>query len=598
MDKQTGDNMFNGTALLKGCGAALMLIIIVSCAHQMAEQDNATSSSSKESLDELLAQVKKNQNVQEAPNKTREAQLRERNSQRAIKRPSIQAQESLASPIVIAGSRHYHTSYPVVPNHPATRESYQAIEPSKVTRVTDQPVSTFSIDVDTGSYANVRRFLNSGSLPNSNAVRLEEMVNYFDYNYQMPADLARPFSINTGLIRTPWNNQTHLMRVAIKGWQQQVQNIPPMNLVFLVDVSGSMQSEDKLPLVVRSLKMLTKHLDENDRVAIVVYSGQSGLVLDSTPGNQKAKIVAALRNLRAGGSTNGEAGIELAYQIAKDNYIKDGVNRVMLATDGDFNVGISNRDELVKLIESKRDQGIYLNTLGFGTGNYNDYLMEQLADNGNGQYAYIDTIFEAKKVLVDEIASTMQTIAKDVKIQVEFNPQVVHEYRLLGYENRLLNEEDFNNDKVDAGEIGAGHTVTALYEVSLATDQFKRLGERRYQHQKVPQSTSSLTNPTDEIAWIKFRYKAPSENTSQEISQVLKIDSLKTEPPQVQDLYFAAAVAGFAQKLKSDKYLGDFDFDDIQKIASLNKNFDPYGRKAEFIQLVDKAKTLYLEQTD
>lgn len=572
-----------------------MFFIIAACSHYMGQEESQTKNADNEKLEHLLELVKKNKISPDKVNRERESvTVRDRNSQRALKGVGSPVRQMEFAASKIASSYPQAPTIYIQPN----AEKYQKIESNQVTRTSGHPVSTFSIDVDTGSYSNVRRFLNQGIFPLKEAVRLEEMINYFDYQYQSPKDMSTPFAINTAIIQTPWNNQTHLMQVALKGWQQEVSEIPPMNLVFLVDVSGSMRDSNKLPLVVRSLKMLTKHLDKHDRVALVVYAGNSGVVLDSTAGDQKSKIIAALENLQSGGATNGAAGINLAYDIAKENFIKDGVNRVLLATDGDFNVGISNRDQLIALIESKRDIGIYLNTLGFGTGNINDYLMEQLADKGNGQYAYIDTIYEAKKVLVDEIASTMQTIAKDVKIQVEFNPQIVHEYRLLGYENRALNEADFNNDKVDAGEIGAGHTVTALYEISLKNDSFKRFSERRYSLNNDAEKNREVAKYSDEIAWLKFRYKAPDQDNSQLISKVLKTYALNAQKSSNQDIYFAAAVAGFAQLLKDDKYLGKFDLDDIQKIASLNKNFDPYGRKAEFIQLVNKAKTLYLEQTD
>lgn len=471
------------------------------------------------------------------------------------------------------------------------REKYQKLEPNKVTLVTDKPVSTFSIDVDTGSYSNMRRMINQGNLPRTDAIRLEEMVNYFDYQYLLPND-SLPFKTNASLIPTPWNSQTHLLSVAIKGAQQEMPKSVAKNLVFLVDVSGSMREPQKLPLVKKSLLMLSKHLTSQDRIAIVVYAAGAGVVLPSTPGDQRAKILQALTNLKAGGSTNGAAGIHLAYQIAKDNYIANGINRVLLATDGDFNVGVSEHQQLVEIVEEKRKQGIFLNTLGFGSGNYNDYLMEQIADKGNGIYAYIDSIFEAKKVLVDEIAASLVTIAKDVKIQLEFNPAVVHEYRLLGYENRMLAEEDFSNDKVDAGEIGAGHTVTALYEISLKNSDYKRLPERRYSNTNSQSNTAANNKHIGELAWLKLRYKKVESQQSELMTEVLKVEELLQSGTEDNDIQFAAAVAAFAQRLKNDQYLEGFGYPDIVKLAEANRVFDPYGRKAEFVQLVNMAQEL------
>jgi len=475
------------------------------------------------------------------------------------------------------------------------REVYQSIETSSVKQTLNEPVSTFSIDVDTGAYANVRRYINHGNLPPGNAVRLDEMINYFDYQYPVPKSNKQPFSVAASLIETPWNKDTHLLRVGLQGWKKEIKQIPPMNLVFLVDVSGSMGSDDKLPLVKKSLQMLTKHLRDKDRVAMVVYAGSSGIVLESTSGKEKAKILSAINRLSSGGSTNGEAGINLAYQLASDNFIKEGINSVLLATDGDFNVGISNREMLVDLIERQKKQGVYLNTLGFGTGNYNDYLMEQLADKGNGIYAYIDSVAEAKKVLVDEIASSFMTIAEDVKIQLEFNPNVVKEYRLLGYENRELAEEDFNNDKVDAGEIGAGHNVTALYEIVLNDSEYTFIPDRRYSKNRLIKSKlvksdeSKGDSKLDELGFIKLRYKLPGQSKSKMISKVLKKDQLSDDTESV---YFAAAVAAFAQQLKDDKYLNQFGYDDTIALANRSKGFDPGGRKAEFVQLVKMAEAM------
>ena len=508
--------------------------------------------------------------------------------------------QKIAERMIVSGSRlqrlessAFVVSSPVIyPPAEQASEKYQPIESQKVKRVSEAPVSTFSIDVDTGSYSNVRRFLKDGIFPDKNAVRLEEMVNYFDYQYDLPEQKIQPFKVSSSLVDTPWNTKTQLLSVAIKGWQQSRQEIPPLNLVFLVDVSGSMDSRDKLPLVKKSLALLTKHLDDTDKVSIVVYAGSAGVVLEPTSGVHKSKILSAIDQLRAGGGTNGASGIEIAYQLAAENFIEKGVNRVLLATDGDFNVGVSDRDQLVAMIEKKREQGIFLNTLGFGSGNYNEYLMEQLADKGNGHYAYIDSIIEAKKVLVDEIASTLNTIAKDVKIQLEFNPAIVHEYRLLGYENRALDEADFNNDKVDAGEIGAGHSVTALYEISLTDGQFKRLEKRRYQDSNASATKSKIKLLNQELGWIKLRYKNPEESKSQLVSHYLKLQELKDNAKEDTSIWFAAAVAAFAQRLKNEQYLEGFDYAEIISLANKNREFDPYGRKAEFIQLVGLAQEL------
>ncbi|MFL6549770.1 MAG: von Willebrand factor type A domain-containing protein, partial [Povalibacter sp.] len=344
-------------------------------------------------------------------------------------------------------------------------EQYEHNSDNPVHRVAEDPVSTFSIDVDTGAYANVRRFLNDGQLPPQDAVRVEEMINYFDYQYTPPKTRDTPFSVSTELAHAPWNNQAWLLKVGIKGFEVSAAERPPANLVFLIDVSGSMQTPDKLPLLKNAFRMLTDQLTARDRVSMVVYAGSSGVVLEPTAGDQKQKIREAIDQLEAGGSTNGAEGIERAYQLARAAHIDKGINRVVLATDGDFNVGVVNFEALVDMAERQRASGVALTTLGFGTGNYNDKLLERLADAGNGNYSYVDSAAEARKVLVSELSSSLFTIAKDVKIQVEFNPAEVLEYRLIGYENRMLAREDFNNDKVDAGDIGAGHRITALYEV-------------------------------------------------------------------------------------------------------------------------------------
>ena len=474
-------------------------------------------------------------------------------------------------------------------NEPLYRENYQHIESQNVIRVASEPVSTFSIDVDTGAYSNMRRWLNQGQLPPEDAVRVEEFINYFNYDYPYPKNQQVPFQVSTEIAPTPWNNNTRLLRIGIQGYTVPRQQLPASNLVFLMDVSGSMNSPDKLPLLKKALTMLVGQLDARDSISMVVYAGASGVVLPPTPGNRKADILTALQQLQAGGSTNGAAGIQLAYQLAQQNFISNGVNRVILATDGDFNVGLASTEELIDLIQRKRKAGIALTTLGFGTGNYNDHLLEQLADEGNGNYAYIDRLSEAKKVLADELSATLLTIAKDVKIQVEFNPALVSEYRLIGYENRKLNEEDFANDKVDAGEIGAGHRVTALYEISLTGSNGQRLPSRRYQSDSTNNERSS-TAFSNELAHLRIRYKLPNESVSKLIQSPVMDSGINARGGD--SFNFAAAVAAFGQKLRGGTYLENFSYDDIENLARQSRGNDSNGYRSEFMQLVGLAETL------
>jgi Ca-activated chloride channel family protein len=478
-------------------------------------------------------------------------------------------------------------------NEPLYRENYQHFESQSVVRVVSNPVSTFSIDVDTGAYSNMRRWLNQGQLPPEDAVRVEEFINYFNYDYPLPEDRTTPFQVSTEIAPTPWNSKTHLLRIGIQGYEVPKSQIPASNLVFLIDVSGSMRSADKLPLLQQALTMLTGQLDARDSISMVVYAGASGVVLPPTRGDQKADILSALQQLQAGGSTNGAAGIRLAYQLAQQNFIDNGVNRVILATDGDFNVGLASTEELIDLIQRKRKAGIALTTLGFGSGNYNDHLLEQLADEGNGNYAYIDRLSEAKKVLAEELSATMLTIAQDVKIQIEFNPARISEYRLIGYENRKLNEEDFANDKVDAGEIGAGHRVTALYEISLTGSTGQRLPERRYQSDTASArvENASLSN---ELAYLRIRYKLPNESVSKLIESPVVDSNMHT--PGSESLNFAASVAAFGQKLRGGTYLENFGYDEIEQLARQSRGDDPHGYRSEFMQLVSLAGTL--DQSD
>lgn len=468
------------------------------------------------------------------------------------------------------------------------RDDFQQIEDNPVQRVSEQPVSTFSIDVDTSSYSFVRRQLNQGVLPQKAAVRVEEMINYFDYDYPLPTDRDQPFSTHVYVGDSPWAAGNKLLHIGIKGYQLAPAQKPKTNLVFLLDVSGSMDAPDKLPLVKQSMELLLSQLAPEDTVAIAVYAGAAGTVLEPTAVKDKQKILSALQQLRAGGSTAGAQGIKLAYELAAANFEKGAVNRVMLATDGDFNVGITNRDELKGFVEREREKGIYLSVLGFGQGNYQDQLMQALAQNGNGVAAYIDTLSEAQKVLVTEATRNLFPIAQDVKIQVEFNPAQVQEYRLIGYETRALAREDFNNDKVDAGDIGAGHTVTAIYE-------FTPLGARpliddsRYN----PQAPS--TDNASEYAFVKLRYKLPGEQTSKLISQPVPARNSADAPAPLpewlaRDTQFATAVAGFAQLLRGGQYTGSWTYDDALALAQANKGPDPYGYRTEFVQLVRKAK--------
>ncbi len=467
------------------------------------------------------------------------------------------------------------------------RERYGHFEDNPVRRASENPVSTFSIDVDTGAYANVRRMLNAGHLPPADAVRVEELINYFDYDYPPPAHRQQPFSVTTEAAPAPWNPHRRLLLIGLRGWAPPPDRLPPANLVFLVDVSGSMQSPDKLPLLKSALALLVRELGPRDRVSIVVYAGASGVVLEPTPGDRKAKILAALESLAAGGPTNGAAGIRLAYRLARQAYMENGINRVILATDGDFNVGITDFHSLLALVKRQRGRGIALTTLGFGRGNYNDHLMEQLADHGDGNHAYIDTLAEARKVLLEQRAGTLLTIARDVKIQVEFNPAVVSEYRLVGYVNRRLRREDFNNDKVDAGDIGAGHTVTALYELTPAGAGRPALDPLRYG----PRPPAG--GRRDELALVRLRYKLPGETRSRLVERVVKTGEVK---PRLADasgrLRFAAAVAGFGQLLRGGRYTGDWSWDDALALARAARGPDPEGWRGEFLGLVRTAAAL------
>ncbi len=474
---------------------------------------------------------------------------------------------------------------------PGDRERYSEFDSHGVVEVVRQPVSTFSIDVDTGSYANVRRLLNEGRLPRHDAVRVEELVNYFAYADPVPRHRDRPFRVTAEVAPTPWNPQTRLLRVALKAWETPSGALPPSNLVFLVDVSGSMNSLDKLPLLKRSIKLLTRRLRPEDRVTLVVYAGAAGVVLEPTAGDRRATIEAALDRLSAGGSTHGSAGIELAYAKAREAFIAGGINRVILATDGDFNVGTVDQRALLGMIERQREAGIALTTLGFGRGNLNDRLMEQLADHGNGNYAYIDNLLEAQKVLVEQAGGTLLTVAKDVKVQVEFNPARVAEYRLIGYENRALRREDFNNDRVDAGELGAGHSVVALYELALVGSSGGLLEPLRY----AGAADAARRAPAhgDELAFVRLRYKAPAGGASRLIELAVTDRLVRDRLDQSSnDFRFAAAVAAFAQRLRGATHLNGFTYPDILALAGAARGADAQGHRSEFLRLVGLAQSL------
>ncbi|RLD67595.1 MAG: hypothetical protein DRI84_02000 [Bacteroidetes bacterium] len=466
-------------------------------------------------------------------------------------------------------------------------ESYDSIEENGYKSVLDHPLSTFSVDVDKASYSNTRRYLNNNQMPPKDAVRIEELINYFHYDYSIPKG-NQPFSINLEAAVCPWNSEHQIIQIGLKAKELSTEEIPPTNLVFLLDVSGSMSSHNKLPLLKKSLKILIDKLRPQDRVAIVVYAGAAGCVLKSTSGAKKEKIYDAIKRLQSGGSTAGGAGIQLAYKIAKENYIKNGNNRVILATDGDFNVGVSDNMSLVKMIEKKRDDGVYLTILGFGMGNYKDGKMEQISNAGNGNYAYIDNILEAEKMFSTELWGTLYTIAKDVKIQIEFNPAKIKSYRLIGYENRMLAAEDFNDDKKDAGEIGLGHCVTAIYEVVLVNS-----GESIVSNQKIDTLKYQTTEliASDELLTVKFRYKEPKGKESKLISQSIYLKDIEIDQIS-NNLLLSSSVAEFGLLLRDSKHKGSASYSQVLKRAKEASKYDPYGYRSEFIKLVKISKLL------
>lgn len=485
----------------------------------------------------------------------------------------------------ISASKSRARNYAYVPQQQHNTEDYSPIAENIFHNVKDQPLSTFSIDVDRASYSNVRRYLNQGQLPPADAVRVEEMINYFDYQYKAPTG-QDPVAIYADMATCPWDASHQLIRVALKGRQVANEKLPPSNLTFLIDVSGSMWSDNKLPLAKQALKALVQQLRPADRVAIVVYAGAAGVVLPSTPGTEKTTILDALEKLQAGGSTAGGEGIKLAYNTAAANLLKEGNNRVILLTDGDFNVGASSDGELEQLITKERSKGIFLSVLGFGMGNYKDNKLELLADKGNGNYAYIDNYEEARRTFVTEFGGTLFTIAKDVKLQLEFNPAYVQSYRLIGYENRMLQNEDFNDDKKDAGEMGAGHTVTALYEiVPVGGKSTGSVDPLKYQQ------TTASNNFSGEVLTVKLRYKEPKSETSKLMTQVLpwKINDLKKGP---EDFRMSTAVAAFGLLLRNSDHKGNATYEQVLSLAQGAKGDDQEGYRAEFIQLVKKASLL------
>jgi secreted protein with Ig-like and vWFA domain len=509
-----------------------------------------------------------------------------------VNRYRIEAEVIPTDELAASKSRNYYFSTPVQAPPETTNESYAEAPENGFQSVTAEPVSTFSIDVDSASYANVRRFLNQGQRPPRAAVRLEEMINYFTYDYPQP-DGDSPFSVIVNVAECPWQPAHRLARVGLKGREIAPDKRPLSNLVFLVDVSGSMQDANKLPLVKQSLHLLAERLTENDRVAMVTYAGNSGLALDSTTGDHKPKIMEAIDRLEAGGSTHGSAGIQQAYDVASAHFLKGGVNRVILATDGDFNVGITNRNDLMNLITEKAKSGVFLSVLGYGMGNLKDSTMEMLADKGNGNYAYIDSLGEARKVLAEQMNATLVTIAKDVKIQVEFNPSIVRSYRLLGYENRLLAREDFNDDRKDAGEIGAGHSVTALYEIVPvgAPPEVPALEALKYQPKPVEAPPARKLNEAvaKETMTVKLRFKAPDADQSR-LLEVPVVDPGGKIAEGAADFKFAASVAAFGMLLKDSAHKGSANWDTVRQLALDGKGPDPLGYRGEFIQLIDKAR--------
>jgi len=591
--------------LVRGWSVLTVTALVAACASQEEAKQVETGSGAQGAVAGTTAPVPKEEAAKQLEDIVVTAQHRasstdsrrdERVADRALRKAAREIdRQSANSPVAVgrvAPASIACCYAPPLCQQPTDTERYQHLDESPVHMVSEQPVSTFSIDVDTGAYANVRRFLNDGQLPPQDAVRVEEMINYFDYQYAPPSSRETPFKVATELAHAPWNQNALLLKIGIKGFEIAASERPAANLVFLIDVSGSMQSPDKLPLLKNAFRLLTDQLTAKDRVSMVVYAGSSGVVLEPTPGDQKHKILAAIDRLEAGGSTNGAAGIEQAYRLAHDAQTKGGINRVVLATDGDFNVGVVNYEALIDLAERQRSSGVALTTLGFGTGNYNDQLLERLADAGNGNYSYVDTLSEARKVLVSELSSTLFTIAKDVKIQVEFNPAEVQEYRLIGYENRALNREDFNNDKVDAGDIGAGHRITALYEIVPAGNKGHVDPLRYGSQQEIGAPLNKSVGKAGEIANVRLRYKKPDSDSSQLLEYPVAKSSVVSNGQMSADFRFAASVAAFGQLLRGGKYVGNFSYSDVVALAKGALSEDNEGYRREFVSLVKLADTL------
>lgn len=555
--------------------AALLLVLFIACNEQA---NNVSSKNQKtESRDTTLTPLNKVVSKKQTPVSKDEASK--------FTPPTIVNDEGVTEPPPSVEE----LKSALVEEENFNTEDYSNIVENKFLAATQNPLSTFSIDVDEAAYSNVRRYLQNGTIPPAGAVRIEEMINYFDYSYPQPKN-DDPFTVNTEIADCPWNPQHKLVHIGLQGKEIPLENLPAANLVFLVDVSGSMDEPNKLPLVQASMNMLADQLREKDRVAIVVYAGSAGLVLPSTSGTNKTKIKEAINNLEAGGSTAGGEGIMLAYKVARENFIKEGNNRIILATDGDFNVGLSSDDDMVRLIEKERKSGVFLSVLGYGMGNYKDNKMQLLADKGNGNHSYIDNINEARKVLVSEFGSTLFTIAKDVKIQIEFNPAKVQAYRLIGYENRMLASEDFNDDTKDAGELGSGHTVTALYEIipaGVKSEFIKSVDPLKYQGN----DEKIVSSNTNEMLTIKLRHKKPDGDISKLITHTVNDNHIAVENTS-DNFRFSAAVAEFGLLLRNSEFKQQSSFQQVISLARSAKGVDTNGYRAEFIQLVQSAGSL------
>ena len=581
----------NGTCL-RPSYVIMMLLVVSAC---MPEDRKAVQQPTPlPAVDQTpLAQSPKLQASADAGEEGDVAEIRPRH--RHLGRVSNQVVADLAPFPVQQGAFvavHDPHIVPPMPLPSVSGERYEAAGTHPVKLVSSDPVSTFSIDVDTAAYANLRRFLKNGTRPPVDAIRIEELINYFAYAYAPPADADQPFATDIALFSAPWDSGKQLLRIGIKGYDIMDAERPRANLVFLVDTSGSMASTDKLPLLKRSLRLLVEEMRSDDRIAIVAYAGRAGVVLEPTDGAEKATIIRAIEEFSAGGSTAGADGIREAYRLAEAGFDEQAVNRVILATDGDFNVGISDADRLEDIIAAKRASGVYLSVMGFGRGNLNDRLMQRLAQFGNGNASYIDGLMEARKVLVDELGSTLYPIANDVKIQIEFNPKMVAEYRLIGYETRMLKQEDFNNDRVDAGEIGSGHAVTALYEITPPNSPSRLVDDLRYGVR--PASLSNAADKTDEVAWLRLRYKLPGEDNSRLVEQPVLAAASTAFDEAPGEARFAVAVAGFGEILRQSHHVETFDLDAVLEIASSARGEDVFGYRGEFLQLVRLAKTVIM----